>query len=217
MQLTKKNLVFLGAPGAGKGTISKRLLEKYPLAHISTGDILRAEVAAGTPAGREAETLMKAGKLVSDELVAGMVRRRIAEPDCDNGFILDGFPRTIRQAELLDEALTGAGRTLDCVIYFKVDDELLLKRLTARLNCRGCDAIYNRIFMPPRTEGVCDKCGSPLYQRPDDSLETAQSRLKVFYAQTSPLIEYYTTSGQLHTITATDQDEIMHELVALLA
>ena len=198
-KLTKKNLVFLGAPGAGKGTIAGLMLKNYELAHISTGDILRSEVAKGTELGKEAAVLMKAGKLVSDEIVAGMVKSRIAEKDCEAGFILDGFPRTIKQAELLNEALAANGKSLDQVVYFKVDDELILQRLTARLSCRGCGAIYNRIFMPPKE----------LYQRADDSLETAKSRLEVFYQQTSPLIEFYSKSGLLLEITETDMDKIM--------
>jgi adenylate kinase len=208
-KLTKKNLVFLGAPGAGKGTIAGLMLKNYELAHISTGDILRSEVAKGTELGKEAAILMKAGKLVSDEIVAGMVKSRIAEKDCEAGFILDGFPRTIKQAELLNEALAANGKSLDQVVYFKVDDELILQRLTARLCCRGCDAIYNRIFMPPKDEKVCDKCGAELYQRADDSLETAKNRLEVFYQQTSPLIDFYTKSGLLLEITETDMDKIM--------
>ena len=193
--LKQKNLIFVGAPGAGKGTFSALLLERHPMAHISTGDILRDEVKRDTELGREAAKLMKEGKLVPDEVIAGMVRERLAQPDCDNGFILDGFPRTIRQAELLEEALSSLGRKLDRVVYFKVDDDVILKRLTARLNCRKCGKIYNKLFMPPKVENVCDDCGSELFQRPDDSLETAKSRLEVFYRQTSPLIDYYRKQG----------------------
>ena len=150
--LKKKNLIFLGAPGAGKGTISNVLIAKYGVAHISTGDILRAEVAKGTPAGKEAAVIMKAGKLVPDELVCSMVKNRLAEPDCEKGFILDGFPRTIPQADRLAAVLAELGKEIDYAIYLKVEDEILLQRLTARLNCRGCDAIYNKLFMPPKTE-----------------------------------------------------------------
>ena len=210
--LKKKNLIFLGAPGAGKGTISNKMLAKYPLAHISTGDILRAEVAAGTEAGKQAGELMKKGSLVPDELVTGMVRRRLAEPDCRAGFILDGFPRTVKQAELLAAAMKELHSQIDAVISFEVPEEILLKRLTARRNCRGCDAIYNQIFMPPKVEGICDKCGGELYQRPDDSLETAQSRLKVFHAQTAPLIDYYKERGLLVTIGELEIDRIMEHI-----
>ena len=159
---------------------------------------------------------MKEGKLVPDEVIAGMVRERLAQPDCDNGFILDGFPRTIRQAELLEEALSSLGRKLDRVVYFKVDDDVILKRLTARLNCRKCGKIYNKLFMPPKVENVCDDCGSELFQRPDDSLETAKSRLEVFYRQTSPLIDYYRKQGLMLEITETDKDKICAVLAAEL-
>ena len=214
--LKKKNLIFLGAPGAGKGTISNVLIAKYGVAHISTGDILRAEVAKGTPAGKEAAVIMKAGKLVPDELVCAMVKNRLAEPDCENGFILDGFPRTIPQADRLAAVLAELGKEIDYAIYLKVEDEVLLQRLTARLNCRGCDAIYNKIFMPPKTEGICDKCGSELFQRADDSLETAKSRLAVFHQQTQPLIDYYEQRGLLYTCKSTGKDEIAAELAGIL-
>ena len=214
--LKKKNLIFLGAPGAGKGTISNVLIAKYGVAHISTGDILRAEVAKGTPAGQEAAVIMKAGKLVPDELVCAMVKNRLAEPDCENGFILDGFPRTIPQADRLAAVLAELGKEIDYAIYLKVEDDVLLQRLTARLNCRGCDAIYNKLFKPSKVEGICDCCGSELYQRSDDSLETAKNRLAVFYKQTSPLIEYYEKAGLLLNIETTDSEEIMAELVAAL-
>lgn len=215
-ELGKKNLIFLGAPGAGKGTIAKEMVEKYRIAHISTGDILRGEVSAQTEAGKQAEALMKSGRLVPDELVAGMVRRRIAAPDCAKGFILDGFPRTIRQAELLEDALRELKLSLDLVIYLEVDDETLLRRLTARLNCRKCDAIYNKISRPPRKEGVCDLCGGELFQRPDDSPETARSRLKVFYSQTAPLVDYYSQNGLLFTLEAGPIPEMMAKLAAEL-
>ncbi|MDD3885747.1 MAG: adenylate kinase [Victivallaceae bacterium] len=207
--LKQKNLIFIGAPGAGKGTISGVLLEKYPLVHISTGDILRDEIKRDTELGRQAAGLMKDGKLVPDEVVAGMVRARLAQKDCDNGFILDGFPRTVNQADLLAAALKDLGRPLDRVVYLKVDDELLLQRLTARQGCRKCGAIYNKLFMPSKKPGVCDACGGELFQRPDDSLETAKNRLAVFYKQTSPLIEYYDRQGKLLTLTATDKDELV--------
>ena len=214
--LKKKNLIFLGAPGAGKGTISNVIIAKYGVAHISTGDILRGEVAKGTPAGKEAEVIMKAGKLVPDELVCSMVKNRLAEPDCEKGFILDGFPRTIPQADRLAAVLAELGKEIDYAIYLKVEDEILLQRLTARLNCRGCDAIYNKLFMPPKTEGICDKCGSELFQRADDSLETAKNRLSVFHQQTQPLIDYYEQRGLLYTCKNTDKDEIVAELAGIL-
>ena len=214
--LTKKNLIFLGGPGAGKGTVSNAMIAKYGVAHISTGDILRAEVAKGTPAGKEAGAIMKSGGLVPDAMVCGMVGSRLKEPDCEKGFILDGFPRTIAQAENLAEILAGMDKKIDAVIYLDVADEIILKRLTARMNCRGCDAIYNKIFMPPKTEGICDKCGSELFQRADDSLETAQSRLAVFHKQTQPLIEYYEKLGLLYRCRNTELDEIVAELAKVL-
>jgi len=214
--LTKKNLIFLGGPGAGKGTVSNRMIAKYGVAHISTGDILRAEVAKGTPAGKEAGAIMKSGGLVPDALVCGMVGERLRQPDCEKGFILDGFPRTIAQADTLAETLKGMGKKIDAVVYLNVADEIILERLTARMNCRGCEAIYNKIFMPPKVAGVCDKCGSELFQRPDDSLETAKSRLAVFHKQTQPLIEYYEKLGLLYTCKSTDLDEIIAELAQVL-
>ena len=214
--LTKKNLIFLGGPGAGKGTVSNELIKKYGVAHISTGDILRAEVAKGTPAGKEAGAIMKSGGLVPDALVCGMVGERLQQPDCEKGFILDGFPRTIAQADTLAETLKGMGKKIDAVVYLNVADEIILERLTARMNCRGCEAIYNKIFMPPKVAGVCDKCGSELFQRPDDSLETAKSRLAVFHKQTQPLIEYYEKLGLLYTCKSTDLDEIIAELAQVL-
>ena len=214
--LNKKNLIFLGGPGAGKGTVSNAMIAKYGVAHISTGDILRAEVAKGTPAGKEAGAIMKSGGLVPDAMVCGMVGSRLKEPDCEKGFILDGFPRTIAQAETLAEILTGMGKKIDAVIYLNVADEIILQRLTARMNCRGCDAIYNKIFMPPKTEGICDKCGSELFQRADDSLETAKSRLAVFHKQTQPLIDYYEKLGLLYSCKSSDLDEIVAELATVL-
>ena len=214
--LNKKNLIFLGGPGAGKGTVSNAMIAKYGVAHISTGDILRAEVAKGTPAGKEAGAIMKSGGLVPDAMVCGMVGDRLKEPDCEKGFILDGFPRTIAQAETLGDILSAMGKKIDAVIYLNVADEIILQHLTARMNCKGCDAIYNKIFMPPKTEGICDKCGSELFQRADDSLETAKSRLAVFHKQTQPLIEYYEKLGLLYSCKSTDLDEIVAELAKVL-
>ncbi|MBE6375435.1 MAG: adenylate kinase [Lentisphaeria bacterium] len=214
--LNKKNLIFLGGPGAGKGTVSNAMIAKYGVAHISTGDILRAEVAKGTPAGKEAGAIMKSGGLVPDAMVCGMVGERLKEPDCEKGFILDGFPRTIAQAETLATILDGMGKKIDAVIYLNVSDEIILQRLTARMNCRGCDAIYNKIFMPPKVEGICDKCGSELFQRADDSLETAKSRLAVFHKQTQPLIDYYEKLGLLYSCKSTELDEIVAELAKVL-
>lgn len=215
--LKQKNLIFIGAPGAGKGTIANVLLAKYPLAHISTGDLLRNEIKNDTSLGRQAAEIMKAGKLVPDDLVTGMVRSRLAQSDCQKGFILDGFPRTLNQADLLGKVLKELNNQLSRVIYLKVSDDILLQRLTARQNCKKCGEIYNKLFMPSKVEGVCDKCGGELFQRPDDSLETAKSRLKVFYQETQPLIDYYEKQGLLLTITSTDKDEIIATLEKELA
>ena len=210
------NLIFLGAPGAGKGTQAEVVCKELNIPAISTGNMLREAVKNGTPAGLAAKAYMDRGDLVPDEVVIGILKDRIAEDDAKNGFILDGFPRTIRQAELLEEALSSLGRKLDRVVYFKVDDDVILKRLTARLNCRKCGKIYNKLFMPPKVENVCDDCGSELFQRPDDSLETAKSRLEVFYRQTSPLIDYYRKQGLMLEITETDKDKICAVLAAEL-
>lgn len=194
--MNKKNLIFIGAPGSGKGTISNLLMELAPLAHISTGDILRDEIKRDTELGRQAAVIMKEGGLVSDEIVVGMVKERLAKDDCKAGFILDGFPRTLNQAELLNKVLADLGMTLDAVVFFNVKDETLLARLTSRLSCK-CGAVFNKLGMPPKVEGICDKCGQELFQRADDSLETAQNRLSVFYKQTQPVIDYYRTTGKM--------------------
>ncbi len=204
-ELNKKNLIFFGAPGAGKGTFAGAHREVHPVAHISTGDLLRDEIRRDTGLGRAASGIMKAGKLVPDDIVAGMVRARLAQPDCRNGFILDGYPRTVAQAGLLDQVLQDLGMSLDRVVYLKVPDEVILQRLTARVSCKNCKAIYNRIFMPPKKDGVCDVCGGELIQRADDSMETAKNRLKVFYEQTSPLLALYRGRGMVFELSELDK------------
>lgn len=198
--IKKRNLVFLGPPGAGKGTLSEILLANETLAHISTGDILRAEIAHSTELGKNAKEYMDRGQLVPDQVVADMVGKRLAEADCKSGFILDGFPRTLPQAELLAQAMAKIGMKLDAVVLFDAPEDLLIQRLTARLTCRKCKANFNRLFSKPKVEGVCDHCGGELYQRSDDSLETAQNRLKVYHEQTAPLIDFYTQKNLLATI-----------------
>lgn len=214
--LNKNRLIFLGAPGAGKGTFSAMLLEQVNLAHISTGDILRAEVASGSELGQQAAEIMQRGELLSDDIVAAMVKSRLAQGDCQDGFILDGFPRTTPQAELLKQALKELSNELDGVIFFKVDDELLIKRLSGRISCKNCGEIYNRYFQKPATEMQCDKCNGELFQRPDDSVETARERLKVFYEQTEPLINYYKQQGILYTITQTEKNKAFAALLEVL-
>ncbi|MFZ2654275.1 MAG: adenylate kinase [Victivallales bacterium] len=200
--ISKRNLVFLGAPGAGKGTLAQILCKEMKLAHISTGDILRSEIKNGTELGKKAQSYVTSGGLVPDDLVADMVAKRLLEKDCQGGFVLDGFPRTVNQADLLEKALIKIGRKLDGVVYFEAPEDLLIKRLTARLMCRKCNSIYNTLFTPPTNKGVCDKCGTELFQRPDDSLETAKDRLKVYNEQTAPLVPYYKNKKMLATINA---------------
>ena len=214
--INKRNLIFLGAPGAGKGTAASALTQAEPLVHISTGDILREEIKNGTELGKSAAVLMDKGQLVPDDIVAGMVKTRLQQADCENGFILDGFPRTINQAKLLEKALEEIGKDIDSVIYFQIEDEILLKRLTARVSCKKCGRIFNKIFLPPKAENICDDCGIELFQRPDDSLETAQERLKVFYKNTQPLIDYYISENLLTSITDTDRDKMVAALFKAL-
>jgi adenylate kinase len=201
--LKKKNLVFLGPPGAGKGTLSEILIKEKGLAHISTGNILRQEIKDGSELGKKAKGFMDKGALVPDELVADMVGKRLAQKDCGNGFILDGFPRTIKQAELLEGALKKLNSKIHAVVYFDAGEELLLQRLTARLTCDKCGAVYNKLFCKPKREGLCDSCeGGKLIQRADDSLETAKNRLKVYNEQTAPLIEHYKKARLLEKINS---------------
>ncbi|MCP4179436.1 MAG: adenylate kinase [bacterium] len=198
----KKNLIFLGAPGAGKGTFASLLTEETPLVHISTGDIFRKEIKNGTELGKKAKAYVESGGLVPDELVADMVTKRLSEEDCEKGFILDGFPRTLNQAELLKNTIKNINKEIDAVIYFQAGDELLLKRLTARLMCRDCGGNFNKIFSPPKIEGKCDICKGELYQRKDDSLETAKSRLELYHKETAPLVDFYEKEKILYSVNS---------------
>lgn len=200
--IKNRNLIFLGAPGAGKGTLADMLCGEYEILHISTGDILRNEIKNGTELGKKAGQYVTSGGLVPDQLIVDMVGTRLSQKDCGNGFILDGFPRTLVQAELLEGVLKKINKKIDKVIYFQVDDELLIRRLTARIICEKCGTNFNKIFSPPKKEGLCDKCGGELYQREDDSLEKAQFRLKVYNEQTAPLIPYYKEKNMLSLINA---------------
>ena len=193
-------IVLLGAPGSGKGTQAKLIVEKYGIPQISTGDLLRAAVAAGTELGKRAKAAMDAGELVSDDIVLGMIRERLAEPDTEKGFILDGFPRNLAQAEALDALLDELGKPLQAAILIDVPFDSLLKRLTGRLTCEKCGAVYNIYTNPPKQEGVCDKCGGKLIHRADDNEETIRNRLQVYQEQTEPLIDYYEKQGKLHRI-----------------
>ena len=194
------NLIFLGPPGSGKGTQAKMLVDHYGIPQISTGDILREAVREGTPLGREAKGYMDRGELVPDEVVVGIVRERLQGDDCKKGFILDGFPRTIPQAEALEETLKGLSKGIDHVINIEVGKDELIRRLSGRRTCRKCGAMYHIIFDPPKREGVCDRCGGELYQRDDDREETIRERLRVYEEQTAPLIEFYRKRGLLRTI-----------------
>lgn len=195
------NLVLFGPPGAGKGTQARMLADDRNLVQLSTGDMLRAAVEAGTEVGRLAKETMAKGELVSDEIVIGIISDRIDEPDCANGYILDGFPRTVAQAEALDVLLTGKNKTLDAVIELKVDDQRLVERIVGRFTCAKCGEGYHETFRPPAVEGVCDKCGGGEFsRRKDDNEETVRSRLETYHAQTEPLVGYYKGNGKLRSV-----------------
>ena len=206
--------VLLGPPGAGKGTQAVRLVEKYGVPQISTGDIFRKNIKEGTELGKKAQEYMNAGGLVPDELVVDLVKDRLMQDDCANGYLLDGFPRTIAQAEQLDEFLKEQGTKLDAVINFEVGYDTLMERLTGRRLCKVCGASYHIKNFPPKTDGVCDKCGGELIQRDDDTEETARKRIEVYEESTAPLIEYYTKSGDLKNFNAEkDASEVFEEIV----
>ena len=206
--------VLLGPPGAGKGTQAARIVEKYNIPHISTGDIFRKNIKEGTELGRKAQEYMNAGQLVPDELVCDLVKDRLQQDDCANGFLLDGFPRTIFQAETLDSFLNENGQKMDLVINLVVDKEELITRLTGRRVCKSCGASYHIVNIPPKQEGICDVCGGELIQRADDNLETVQNRINVYEDQTAPLIGYYKEAGCLKDFDgAKPLDEVFHAIV----
>lgn len=195
------NLILLGPPGAGKGTQAQRLEESRRLVQLSTGDMLRAAVASGSETGRLAKSIIEAGKLVPDDVMVEMIEQRIDAPDCADGFILDGFPRTVAQAEALDELLGRKGKRLHAVIEMAVDDGVLVERISGRFSCAACGAGYHRRFRPTAEEGVCDRCGGTEFrQRPDDNEETVRTRLAAYHAQTEPLLPYYRGRGVLRTV-----------------
>jgi len=195
-------LILIGAPGSGKGTQAKYLTEKYHIPQISTGDLLRAAVAAQTPLGRQAKTIMDAGQLVPNDIVIGMIRERIIRPDADQGFILDGFPRNIAQAEALDSILDKLGRPIDAVLHFDVDAEQLIQRMIGRLNCISCGAVFNLFTQPPGIDDKCDECGGTLHHRSDDNEEIIERRLQIFETLTQPLNDHYKQKSILHIIEA---------------
>ena len=193
-------LVLIGAPGSGKGTQAKFLIEKYNIPQISTGDLLRAAVAAQTPLGRQAKAVMDAGQLVPNDIVIGMIRERIMRPDAENGFIMDGFPRNIEQAEALDSLLANLGRPIDAVLQIDVDFDLLMQRMVGRLTCLSCGTLFNSFTNPPAIDSQCDNCGGTLHHRSDDNEETIDRRLRVYETHTQALTAYYSNKGNLHVI-----------------
>lgn len=207
------NVVFLGPPGAGKGTQAKTIAAENGIPHISTGDILREAVARGTQLGARAKGFMDSGALVPDDLVVAMVAERLSAPDCAKGFILDGFPRTLPQAEALASTLRRSKKAVESVVYFRVDDEQVVERLSGRRICRVCGANYHVQFMPSRVDRKCDRCGGPLYQRDDDRAETIRQRLEVYYAQTADLIKYY---GERKLLVEVDASRSPGEVTALV-
>jgi adenylate kinase len=214
------NLVLMGLPGAGKGTQAEQIVEKYKIPHISTGDMFRSAIKEGTDLGLQAKSFMDKGELVPDEVTIGIVRERLSKADCEKGFLLDGFPRTVPQAEALEDILSDLNRKIEFVINIDVEKELLMERLTGRRICKSCGSTYHLVFNPPATEGVCDRCNGELYQRADDNEETVQNRLEVNLKQTKPLLDFYETKGYLRNINGqqdirkvfADLDELLGSL-----
>jgi adenylate kinase len=211
------NLILLGPPGAGKGTQAQRMVDRYHIPQISTGDILRAAVKESTPLGMKAKGFMDQGQLVPDEIVIGIIEERLKAKDCNLGFILDGFPRTIPQAEALQSILTKIGKKIDHIINIEVDPEELVRRLTGRRTCKNCGAMFHLLFQLPKKEGICDRCGGTLHQRADDKEETIRTRLKEYEKQTAPLIQYYQGKKTLRSIQGVGSpDQIFDQIIRLL-
>ena len=210
-------IIMLGAPGAGKGTQAIKIAEKYGIPHISTGDIFRANIKEGTELGKKAKAYMDAGQLVPDELVCDLVVDRIQQDDCKNGYLLDGFPRTIPQAEALDAAVEKLGEKIDYAVNIDVPDDNIINRMSGRRACVGCGATYHIVFNPPKVEDVCDVCGKSLILRDDDKPETVKTRLDVYHAQTQPLIDYYAGRGVLVTVDGTqNMDKVFADIKDIL-
>lgn len=210
-------IIMLGAPGAGKGTQAKMIAEKYQIPHISTGDIFRANIKNGTDLGKEAKSYMDKGELVPDELTVRILLDRVAQPDCKNGYVLDGFPRTIPQAEVLDKELTKQNESIDYAINVEVPDENIVRRMSGRRACLGCGATYHLVHIPPTKEGICDKCGKELILRDDDKEETVKNRLNVYHDQTQPLIDYYEKKGVLKSVDGTiDMMDVFKSITDIL-
>ena len=212
------NLVLMGLPGAGKGTQAERIVEKYGIPHISTGDMFRAAIAGRTELGLLAKSYIDAGNLVPDEVTVGIVKERIAMSDCEEGFLLDGFPRTVEQAKALDAMLADLGKKIDFCINIQVDKGALLRRLTGRRICTKCGASYHLVFNPPKVADICDRCGAQTYQRADDNAETVQNRLDVNIAQSVPLLSFYKEKGTLRDINGQQAiDVVFEDVVKLLS
>ena len=210
-------IIMLGAPGAGKGTQAKIIADKYGVPHISTGDIFRANIKNGTELGKEAKGYMDKGLLVPDELTVRLLLDRVAQDDCSNGYVLDGFPRTIPQAEVLDSELTKLGDSVDYAVDVDVPDENIINRMSGRRACLNCGATYHIVSIPPKKEGICDVCGSELVLRDDDKPETVKNRLNVYHEQTQPLIDFYTEKGVLKTVDGTvPMEEVFAAITAIL-
>lgn len=211
-------IVMLGAPGAGKGTQAIKIADKYDIPHISTGDIFRANIKGGTELGQKAKSYIDKGELVPDEVTIGMLLDRIAQDDCKNGYVLDGFPRTIPQAESLTEALKSQGDKIDFALNIDVPDEAIIKRMSGRRACPKCGATYHIVYAAPKKENVCDKCGSELIIRSDDKPETVKDRLNVYHQQTEPLIAYYKAAGVLREVDGTQElPKVFEDVVAILS
>lgn len=211
-------IVMLGAPGAGKGTQAIKIADKYDIPHISTGDIFRANIKGGTELGQKAKSYIDKGELVPDEVTIGMLLDRIAQDDCKNGYVLDGFPRTIPQAESLTEALKSQGDQIDFALNIDVPDEAIIERMSGRRACPKCGATYHIVYAAPKTENICDKCGTELIIRSDDKPETVKDRLNVYHQQTEPLIAYYKTAGVLREVDGTQElTKVFEDVVAILS